>query len=226
MGYGSRSGRRGGGPPTWFIFLIAVAIVFGGYYLLRGAQQFVMTGGLGVDESTAQAQSQGSATAVWITPRATSGSVQLLPTGTPVPECLDFRVSVPNAIVRSQPGPSGAIETGMTQGEIVCVLGRAEGNPEWYLIDMNPDTRRIEAAYMNEDVIEAVNPTPTPSRTPLPLPTVTPGPTSANPTDTPSPTITRTLPPDFRPTQPGDPNTTPAPSSTRRPTATTMPNDN
>ncbi len=208
MGYGSRSARRGGGPPAWLIFLVAVALVFGGYYLIRGAQNFIATGGLGVDEATAQAQVIASATAGRVTRMATrqDSGAQILPTGTPVPECIDFRVIVPDAVVRSGASASSAIVTGYTAGTVVCVISRASSGSEWYLIDQNPRTRRIEEAYMHEEVIDAVNPTPTPSNTYTPLPSVTPAPTSENPSPTASPTPTNTLPPDFRPTLPNAPN--------------------
>ncbi|KXK21319.1 MAG: hypothetical protein UZ15_CFX003001507 [Chloroflexi bacterium OLB15] len=208
MGYGSRYARRGGGPPAWLIFLVAVALVFGAYYLIRGAQDFVATGGLGVDEATARAQIVASATANRVTRMATQqgGGIQLLPTGTPLPECIDFRVVVPNAVVRSGPSSAGAIVTGYPEGTVVCVISRAAPDSEWYLIDQNPRTRRIEEAFMHEEVIDAVNPTPTPSNTRTPMPSVTPAPTSENPSATPTPTPSNTLPPDFRPTIPGAPN--------------------
>jgi hypothetical protein len=184
MGYRSRGYRGGGGPPGWLILLVAVALVFGGFYLLQGAQTFVRTGGLGVEEATARAQIVSTATAERVTRMATQPR-ELRPSATPQPECQDFRVIVPNAVVREQPDTNAAIITGLTQGEIVCVLGRA-GVPDWYLVDLNPATRRLDEAYMNEVVIEAVYPTPTS------LPTVTPAPTqpptaTAQASDTPSP---------------------------------------
>lgn len=191
MGYRSSS-YRGGGPPGWLIILIAIALVFGGYYLMQGAQNFVRTGGLGVEEATARAQLVSTATAERVTRMATQ-PIEQRPSATPQPECQDFRVIVPNAVVRAQPGASSAIVTGLTQGTVVCVLGRA-GVPEWYLIDLNPATRRLDEAYMNEVVIEAVNPTPTA------LPTVTPAPTLP-PTDTPPPSATPEASPTPLPTR-------------------------
>lgn len=222
---GERYARRGGdGPPAWFLFLVIAAIVFGGVYLFRGFQDFVRTGGLGVDEATAQAQIIQSATAVRVTRMATQPLAnELAPTFTPIPACIDFRVIVPNGIVRDAPSSAGAVLTGLSQGEIVCVLGRAEVNPEWYLIDRNPVTRRIEEAYMNEQVIDAVNPTLTPSRTPSPLPTVTPAPTDVNQPPTATPTATDTPLPDFRPTLPPDPNSTLTPTATPTVTRTRTP---
>ncbi len=166
------------------MILIAVALVFGAYYLLQGAQNFVRTGGLGVEEATARAQLVSTATAERVTRMATQ-PIEQRPSATPQPECQDFRViGQPNGVVREQPVASAPVITGLSPGTIVCVLGRA-GNPEWYLIDLNPETRRLDEAYMNEVVIEAVNPTPTA------LPTVTPAPTLP-PTATPeaSPTLT------------------------------------
>lgn len=183
MSLRSRPKRQGGGPPAWLVFLVAVALVFGAFYLYQGAQNFLRTGGLGVEEATARAQVVSSATAEQSTSIATRAVTTPRPTFTPVPECSEFRVSVPNAIVRESPSENGRLITGLNQGTTVCVLGREEGS-EWYSIDENPDTRRVELAYMHETVIEAVNPTPTPSITSSPLPTVTPAPTET-PSNTP-----------------------------------------
>lgn len=184
--------------------LVAVALVFGGFYLLQGAQNFIRTGGHGVEEATSRAQAVESATAQRVTRMATSPS-ELRPSATPQPECQDFRVIVPNAIVRAQPGASAPVLTGLNQGAIVCVLGRA-GDRSWYLIDLNPATRRLDEAYMNEVVIEAVNPTPTS------LPTVT-----AMPTLTPTNTLEASATSDATATR------TPAQTPTVRPSATVLP---
>jgi hypothetical protein len=185
-----------------------VALVFGGFYLLQGAQNFIRTGGQGVDEATARAQVIATATAARVTRMATSPS-QLRPSATPQPECQDFRVIVPNAVVRAQPGPNAAILTGINQGEIVCVLGRA-GDPEWYVIDLNPETRRLDEAYMNEVVIEAVNPTSTPLPTVTPMPTLPPTETpEASPTSNATATRTAARTPTVRPTATVRPSATP-----------------
>lgn len=214
--------RGSGGLPPWIIFLVAVALVFGAFYLLRGVQDFIRTGGLGVDEATARAQIISTSTAVRVTRMATSGFTPL-PTGTPIPECVDFRVIVPNAIVREQASFNAPLATSFNGGTIVCVLGRAEQDPEWYLIDLDTTTRRREAAYMHETVIEAINPTETPTRTltpsltPTPLPSVTPIPNLP----TPIPTISPTPVLDSRATLPGDTAPTPdsPPTTAATPTA-------
>lgn len=221
---GLRTGspRGTGGLPPWVVFLVAVALVFGGFYLVRGVQDFMRTGGLGVSEATARAQMISTATAVRVTRMATSGFTPL-PTGTPIPECIDFRVTASNAIVREQPSFNAPITTSFNGGTLVCVLGRAEQNAEWYVIDADRTTRRRETAYMHESVIEAVNPTatptrtPTPSRTPTPLPSVTPLPDApiAPPSVTPTPVL------DSRATLPGlaAPTAAPFPTQAGSPTA-------
>lgn len=190
MSFRSRPSRSGGGPPAWLVFLVAVAFVFGAYYVYQGAQNFIRTGGLGVEEATARAQVVSTATSQQATRFATSAPMTPRPTFTPIPECQDFRVIVPNAIVREGPSESSRLLGGLNAGSIVCVLGREEGS-DWYSIDRNPETQRVELAYMNEVVIEAVNPTLTPSRTPSPLPTVTTAPTDT-PSITPLPSETPT----------------------------------
>ncbi|PJF40767.1 MAG: hypothetical protein D6737_13475 [Chloroflexi bacterium] len=202
--------RRGGGPPTWFIVIIALAIVFGSYYTWLGIQNFLRTGGLGVIEATERVEIVNTATAERIIQR-TQVRAEIAtqrPTSTPIPECIDFVVDVPNAIVREQPSANAAIADSLFQGDIVCVVGR-DANEEWYIVDGNRRSRRLEPVYMHETVIRAVNPTPTPSDSPTPLPTIT---------LTPSPEPSNTPPP--QPTATRDPAITDTPRPTRSPTPT------
>ncbi len=197
--------KSASGAPAWLVLVVAVAIVFGAYYLWVGVQNYLRTGGLGVVEATRQAELVVTATAARVRSVPTRTPVASF---TPVPPCQDFVVSVPSAIVRGQPTTRGQIVTSLSAGQTVCVLGR-EGSSEWYAIDQNPRTRRVELAYMHETVIQPLNPTATPSRTPTPLPTVTP-----------LPTLTPTLSPTPRPTDTPDPAATATPTPSPTPTAT------
>lgn len=207
----SRSSPRRGnsGPPAWIIFLVGVALVFGGYYVFLGIQNFLRTGGQGVIETTQQAVIISTATAESFIP---TPNLTPVPSSTPVPECIDFIVSVPSAIVRETPNAKAAILTSLSQNESVCVLGRPSEDSEWYTIDQNPGTRRLEIAYMHESVVQAVAPTPTPSRTPTPPPTVTP-----TLTYTPAPTVPTNTP---APTETIDPDITNTPTPTLTPSST------
>jgi hypothetical protein len=207
----SRAPRRGGGdgPPAWLIFLVGIALVFGGYYLWLGAQNFLRTGGRGVVEATERAVIVSTATAESFLP---TRQATLVATPTPVPECKAFVVNVPNARVRQSPSESAATIDSLFQNAEVCVLERAAPDSEWYVIDQNPATRRLELAYMHESVLEALNPTATPSRTPTPLPTVT---------ATPSPTLTPVTPTlTAPPTETRDPATPDTPTPTFTPSST------
>jgi hypothetical protein len=193
--------------PTWLVFIIAVALILGVYYLWQGFRTYLQSGGLGIMEATEQAQ---------IGATATANRLQTLPqfestraaTFTPIPECKQFVVNVPSAIVRESASTNAPIVTSWSQGTIVCMIDRAPTDGEWYVVDGNPETRRIEFAYMHESVVEAVNPTPTPSRTPTPLSTVTPLPTSTI-TRTPSPVPTATVNPRSTATDTSTPTRTP-----------------
>lgn len=200
--------RGSGGAPGWLIIVVAVALVFGLYYLWLGLQNYIRTGGLGVAEATQRANIIETATADRVLAVPTFTPV---PSFTPIPECQAFVVSVPSAIVREGPFPNAAIVDSLPQGSEICVIAR-EGSSEWYLVDTNPRTRRLERAFMHETVIEAVNPTPTITRTPTPLPTVT-----DIPTLTPSQTFTAA------PTLTTDPNATATPMLTPTPTLTPSP---
>ncbi len=202
MRYGQRSG-----PPSWFIILLGIAIVFGVYYLWLGLRNFMSTG-VSASESTLQAIEEDTATAIRFE-EIEFNAPTLLPSITPVPPCQDFVVRVPIATVRSGPSTSSSIVTGLREGETVCVITMLPDS-EWYLIDQNERTRRIESVYMHRDIIRALNPTATPTITPTPTNTLTPT-ASATPTDTPVPTVA--------PTQAAT-STTRLPSPTATPSAT------
>jgi hypothetical protein len=211
--------RRRDGIPAWLVFLIAVALVFGVYYVWTGIRDFLRTGGLGITEATQRAAIVTTATVERRVTQQAGAAVEATrrPTSTPVPECMDFVVNVPVAVVRSAPSTRGDVVVQLRQGETVCVVGRASENSEWYLIDSNPRTRALEAVYMHQDIIEAMNPTPTPSRTMTPLPTVTPT-FSLTPSESPVPTIAPTM----TPSPTNDPNLTDTPTPTITPSPTPL----
>lgn len=196
--------------PAWVVFLLAMAVVFGLYYLWVGTRNFLESGGRGIIESTRQAVIVNTATAA-VVQRLETNAPTLRPTSTEIPPCQEFTVIVPSAIVRERPSTSAPIVTSLSYGSAVCVIERESGS-EWYLVDSNTRTRRLEPAYMHESVIKALYPTPTPSRTFTPAPTITPLPTES-PTITPSITLSPTY----------DPSITETPSSTPSPTPSVTP---
>lgn len=210
--YGRAPRHTSSGPPGWFVMLIAVALVFGSYYLWTGLQNYVETGGLGVIETTERAVVIDTATAERFA-RSASGlsNITPRPSNTPIPECMDFIVHVPNAIVREGPSMQAAIITQHGEGTSICVLGR-DGDSEWYVIDQEPTRRRLDLAYMHETVIRAVNPTATPTDTHTPFPT---GTFTALPTVTPIPTATPAFP-----TATDDPAILPTPTPSYTPSTT------
>lgn len=214
----SRRPSSGGSPPPWLVFLIAVAVVFGVYYLWLGVQDFMATDGMQILAPTDRAATETATAQRFLRESGqldddVSGTsdevVSPVPTFTPIPECTDFTVSVERAIVRIAPNREALTVDVLEAGEPVCVISRAVRSTDWYLIDRDPETRRINEGYMFENIIEAVNPTPTPSATYTPAPTVTPVPTDT-PTITPSPAPTATR----------DPSLTDTPTPTPTPTPT------
>ena len=175
MAYGRRAG-----PPSWFVILLGIAIVFGLYYLWIGLRSF-MSSGLTVVESTRQAIERTTATAVRIVELQYLAPTPL-PTYTPVPPCQEFVVIVRSAIVRSSPSTDSRIVEAIKEGETVCVIAK-QPNSEWYVLDKNTVTRRLEPVYMHEDIIRALYPTDTPTRTPTATPSNTPT-ASFTPSDT------------------------------------------
>ena len=171
MRYGQQSG-----PPSWFVIILGIAIVFGLYYLWFGLRNFMSTG-VTVVESTQQAIEEHTATAVRVREIAINAPTPL-PSFTPIPPCQEFAVHVREAIVREEPNINSRIVSALKQDETVCVIA-ALPNTDWYLIDDNPLTRRIDKVYMHQDIIYALYPTSTPTITP-----------SATATDTPTETFT------------------------------------
>ena len=178
--------RQRSGPPSWFVLLLGIAIVFGVYYLWLGLRGFMATG-LTTAQTTRQAIERATATAVSVSDRQYLAPTAL-PTFTPVPACQDFVVLVRSAIIRSAPSTESGIVDTVRQGDIVCVIAR-EPDSDWYVLDRNTLTRRLEAVYMHEDLVRALNPTPTPTLTFTPSPTPTP---SATPSPAPQPTLRMT----------------------------------
>ena len=205
MGHNQRAG-----PPSWFVILLGIAIVFGVYYLWLGIQNFMSTG-VTVVESTRQAIVEHTATAARIVELEYLAPTSL-PTYTPVPACQDFVVIVRSAIIRAQPSTDSKIVAAVKEGETVCVIAN-EPDSEWYVLDKNTLTRRLEPVYMHEDIIRALNPTPTPTQTFTLTMSLTP-----TPTFTPSRTATR-LPTPFPATQAAMPY---APEAQRTPTRSSI----
>jgi hypothetical protein len=190
--------RRQAGPPGWFVALVATALVFGGFRLLIGVQDFFRAGG--ALRPTITAQARASEVALRAT-NTQSAIFTAMPTNTPQPTCEDYRVRIGagSVNVRRQPSMQAAILQTISEGTVVCVL---EQQGEWFLIDRDPRTRRIDEGYVFQTLLQPVNPTPTPTHTFQPAPTITLTP-SHTPTHTPTATST----------------STPTPSPTRTPAA-------
>jgi len=176
---------RNSGPPAWIVFLAGVALIFGLYYIWLGVRDFLANGPLPPD-ATQQAAQQ--LTAVF--DQAVNQSVlpTIRPTLTAMPTCQRYTVRVEEVNVRTGPDVSSDFIEKRTLGTDICVIG-LEGDTTWFLIDMDPETRRIEPGYIRSDLLESANPSPTPSVTVPPPPTITLTPSH---TPTATPTITNT----------------------------------
>lgn len=220
---------RQGGTPSWLVFLLGVAIVFGVYYMWQGFREYSASTGISGQATREAATSTAIAGGDNPRPTAMAGGnsvssnnsgaqsnpaqpqsvvVQPAVTLTPVPECMDF-VITERANIRNAPDTQAGVIEIYQEGTIICVLGEADENPDWYIIDLNPLSRRVNAAYVYRSLARALSPTPLPTRTFTPAPTVTPMPT-LTPSTTPTPLPTRT--PDF------DATDTPTPTPTLTPT--------
>lgn len=196
------------GIPTWLVFLLAVAFIFGAYYLWLGARSYMATGGLSVAQATEQSQ---LSTATAVQQIAINRDLPTRrPTNTPIPECQDFVVRVPTGVVRQAPTINSNVIEYRYRDDPVCVLS-VEAGTDWFVIDVDPETRRIETGYMRNDIIRSLNPTITPTNTNIPPPTIT-----LTPSLTPS--MTPTIDPQATSVPVTPPTVTPVPSNTPLPT--------
>ena len=179
------------GPPAWLVVLVAAMIVFGGYFIYAGVRNYMASGLQGAFLA------QATRSAVDATPVLDLDVTATLdlrftpaPSRTPVPDCQDFVITVPEAIIRECASTNCAIKDVRHSGDVVCVLERDYVQAEWYIIDLDDSRFFTDLAYMHESLMQAVNPTPTPTTTPTPQPTGTPTPADALPPEaslTPSP---------------------------------------
>lgn len=174
------------GPPGWFIMLVAMALVFGGFRLLMGVQSFIADGRV--------LQPQASAVAVETSAPMSNSGVPArplstrFPTMTPQPECQEYVVRPGAGVinVRRQPSTSAVVEETLAEGTSVCML---EVQGEWYFVDRDIRTRRIEPGYIFEGLLRSANPTATATVTQMAPATITLTPSN---TPTRTPTATRT----------------------------------
>jgi hypothetical protein len=209
------------GPPSWVVFLVGVAFVFGLYYLWNGFRDFIANGPR--LDPTSQAARDATAT---IERRTDLNLIQPTrrPSLTPIPECQTYFVRVDTANVRESPALDGVFIEMLPRDSEVCVLQIVDGSqtPPWFLIDRDTTTRRVDAGYVRSDLLIPLNPSPTvpPTLTPAPTITLTPS-WTVPPTETPTrgraPTATSV------PRSTNLPELTPLPSITPRPTITDTP---
>ena len=165
-----------GGPPFLLLLLAAFALVLGVFFLLQGLRSFSPGVNPASLSTTRQAQAELTEIASENVDRFATQTAR--PTTTPIPPCQEFTIRTTMANVRSAPDLEAEVLDRLPEGTTMCVIQTAASSSEWHLIDLNPNTRRIETAYMHHSVLRAVNPTPRPSATltPIPLATITPRP--------------------------------------------------
>ena len=209
--------RYRSGPSPLIVILVGALFVFGGYYIWTGFLSFLEDEGNITAQVTREAQASVTAQAA---PAVQLPTLYMPATFTPLPPCQWFEVSVDRAVYRDCPSTDNIqcpIRDVVTYGTQLCIYARAPGNPEWYVVELNPGGAFRDTVFIHESVVEAINPTPTITVTFTPLPTVspvpsnTPGPTSpASPTLTPS--ETPTLTPEPRSSSTPVPMPTPVPT--------------
>ena len=202
--------RRSGASPL-LVILVGAMVVFGGYFVWMGFLDFLEDQGDITAQSTRDVSASATAMAA---PQVVLPSPFLPASFTPLPPCEWYTVRVERAVYRECPSQDNnecPIRNTVEFGTEFCVYSRVPGNPEWFIVELNPNGSYRDTVFMHESVLDPVNPTRTPA------PTVTPGPTIApSPTSTPAPTLPPS--PTVEPSQPPDVSLTPTPTLTPSPT--------
>ncbi len=170
MGYRT-PGRAG--PPAWLVIGVAAMLVFGVYFVWSGIRNYMvgnLQGALLAGATRAAQLSPTPGEEETSTPELRFTSA---PTRTPVPDCQDFVITVPEAIIRECASTNCAIVDVRHEGDVICVLEPDYADTEWYIVDLDESRFFTDLTYMHESVMRAVNPTPTPTVTPTAAP-VTP----------------------------------------------------
>jgi hypothetical protein len=199
---------RSSGPSPLLVIVVGAFVVFGGYFVWTGFLSFLEDRGDITAQVTRQAFSTATAKAGPVLP-----PTMFFPaTFTPLPPCQWFKVTAERAVYRECPSQDNRqcpVRDVVTFGTELCVYSRAPGNPEWYVIELNPGGAYRDTVFMHESVIKPVDPTPTPTQTYTPLPTITPVPSRTSiptglpgPTHTPNPAMPPTLAPPLTPSPP------------------------
>ena len=167
---------RNGGPPFLLLLLVAFVLVFGVFFVLQGLRSF--SPGVNPESISATQQAQAELTEIASENADRFATQTARPTATPIPPCQEFTIRTTMANVRVEPDIDAAVLDRLPEGTTICVIQTASPPSEWHLIDLNPNTRRIETAYMHISVLRAVYPTPRPTATvtPITLATITPRP--------------------------------------------------
>ena len=165
-----------GGPPFLLLLLVAFALVLGVFFLFQGLRSF--SPGVNPESNSATLQAQAELTEIASQNADRFATQTARPTATPIPPCQEFTIRTAMANVRAEPDIDAEVLDRLPEGTTICVIQPASSPIEWHLIDLNPNTRRIETAYMHISVLRAVNPTPRPTATvtPIALATITPRP--------------------------------------------------
>lgn len=156
--------------------LVAFTLVFATFFLLQGLRN--ASTGVDPQRSAATQQAQWEFTEIAEQNRALYSTQTARPTATAIPPCQEFTIRTAMANIRAEPDIDAERLDRLPEGSAICVIQAASSTAEWYLIDRNPNTRRVEIGYMHQSVLRATNPTPRPTATAtdITLATITPRP--------------------------------------------------
>jgi hypothetical protein len=174
------------------VVALVALLIFGGYFVWVGFLNFLEDQGDITVEITRRAENTATAEAA----PAVSLPTQFMPaTFTALPPCIWFTVNTERAVYRDCPSKDNnqcPIRDIVTYGTEMCVYGRAPQNPEWFIVELNPNGAYRDTVFMHESVLDPVNPTPTITLTLTPPPPSSP---TSFPTEAPSATPAPTQPP-------------------------------
>lgn len=168
------------------VTLIAVTLVFGGYFLWSGFMNWA-------DQEGQTRRAEQTTEALVAASETNRPTLIPIPSRTPLPGCQIYSVNVESAYVRECPSIACDWEDRLEFQTDICVYEKVTNGEypdfaEWYVVDLNAGGVFTDIVYIHESVIEPKYPTPRPSMTFTALPTITLTPTiTVLPTNTPVP---------------------------------------
>lgn len=87
-----------------------------------------------------------------------SPTLTITPLQTLAPSCQNYRLTVPQGRIRACPFDTCDVVSGATSRDGICVVGVAQENPEWYIVDLDAQGKSDNIGYVHRSIVEPGRP--------------------------------------------------------------------